>query len=236
VQGIAATTEDLRLYAFRLGVKEKCMSLGASGYIRLEAKDTVAIMDVGPIGPAYQPGHGHCDLLSLEVSHGNRQVITNSGVSTYEPGPLRLAERGTAAHNTVRVDNAEQSEIWSSFRVARRANVLESATDNRTWAEGAHDGYRLLKGNVIHRRRVEVSGGNVKVTDRLEGKGYHQAEVFWHPALDASIEIQFDSPLTRREEKGWWCAGFNQRVERPSVVGFWQGLLPVDLVTNLNCI
>ena len=235
VQGIAAETEDLRLYASRLGVSEESVSLGASGYIRLEAKDTVVIMDAGPIGPSYQPGHGHCDLLSLEVSHGNRQVITNSGVSTYEPGPLRSAERGTAAHNTVRVDNAEQSEIWSSFRVARRARVLESATDNRTWAEGAHDGYRLLRGNVIHRRRVEVSSGNVKVTDRLEGKGYHQAEVFWHPALDASVEINFDLPLTRRERKGWWCAGFNQRVDRTSVVGCWQGRLPIDLVTRLHC-
>jgi uncharacterized heparinase superfamily protein len=233
-QGLAPTLKQLHLYAERLEVKEELVPLGPSGYARIESGNTVVLFDAGQIGPDYQPGHGHCDLLSIEVSHKGRQVIANSGVSTYEPGPQRLAERKTAAHNTLRVDNTEQSEVWGSFRVGRRARVLESNTDSQSWASGAHDGYRLLKGNVTHRRRVDVSNGRVKVADRLEGAGYHTAEIFWHPAVGASVEIEFDNHLNRREERGWWCAGFNRRVDRPTIVGVWRGRLPVNLTTHLR--
>jgi uncharacterized heparinase superfamily protein len=234
VQGLAPTLKQLRLYAERLGVTEERVPLGPSGYVRVESGNTIVLFDAGQIGPDYQPGHGHCDLLSIEISYEGRRVIANSGVSTYDPGPQRLAERRTAAHNTLRVDNVEQSDVWGSFRVGRRARVLKSTTGNRSWASGAHDGYRLLKGSVTHRRRVEISNGKVTVVDRLEGVGHHTAEVFWHPAPGASVEIEFDDFLSRREERGWWCAGFNLRVDRPTIVGVWRGHLPVDLTTHLR--
>ena len=234
VGGIAPTLAQLRAYAEALGVKEQGVRLGACGYARIESGDTTVIFDAGPIGPDYQPGHGHCDMLSIEVSHKGRRVIANSGISTYEKGEQRLAERRTAAHNTVRVDNAEQSELWGSFRVGRRARVIEANIDNGNWAEGAHDGYKTLKGHVIHRRRVDVANGNVTVSDLIEGTGEHTAEIFWHPAVNADVKVAFEEPLVRREERGWWCAGFNQKVERPAVVGVWSGALPVELKSRLH--
>src|SRR6267378_2144734 len=83
---------------------EDIAELGNSGYIRLENKDTVVLFDAAPIGPDYQPGHAHADTLSLEVSHRGRRVLVNSGTSTYERGPERAKERGTAAHNTIVID------------------------------------------------------------------------------------------------------------------------------------
>jgi uncharacterized heparinase superfamily protein len=234
VQGVAAEAAALKMYAGRLAVEERRVPLGPSGYVRLEAGGTVALFDIGPIGPGYQPGHGHCDLLSLELSHYGRPMITNSGVSTYEAGRRRLAERRTAAHNTVRIDQVEQSEVWGSFRVARRANLAVSKTSDRDCAEGAHDGYRVLRGNVTHRRRVQMQHGRVTVVDRLEGSGVHGAEIYWHPAVGAVVEIEFENILSRREEQGWWCAGFNRRLERPTIVGVWNGSLPVNLVTHLR--
>jgi uncharacterized heparinase superfamily protein len=234
VQGVAAEATALKKYAARLGLEEQRMPLGASGYARLEAGDTVVLFDLGPVGPDYQPGHGHCDLLSLEVSHKGRPVITNSGVSTYEAGPRRLAERRTAAHNTVRIDQVDQSEVWGSFRVARRANVLDSKTNGSSWAEAAHDGYRRLNGNVTHRRRVDVKRGSVTIIDRIEGSGVHSAEIYWHPAIGAVVEVEFDAILNRREENGWWSEGFNRRMERTSIIGIWSGTLPVELVTRLR--
>lgn len=234
VQGVAAETADLRGYAARLGVEEAAAPLGASGYVRLESGDTVVLFDAGPVGPDYQPGHAHCDLLSVEISHRGSRVISNTGVSTYEPGRVRLAERGTAAHNTVRVDGGEQSEIWSSFRVGRRARVSRRQTDDRWWAEAEHDGYRRLKGDVRHRRHVEVSDGLATVIDRLEGTGFHRAEIFWHLSPDAAPEIRFEDGITQGIERGTWCPGFNLRVERPVVVGRWQGALPVRLVSQIR--
>src|SRR6267378_2144736 len=96
--------ETLRQYARRLGIQEDIAELESSGYIRLENKDTVVLFDAAPIGPDYQPGHAHADTLSLEVSHRGRRVLVNSGTSTYERGPERAKERGTAAHNTIVID------------------------------------------------------------------------------------------------------------------------------------
>ena len=232
VHGMAADHVELESYAARLGVKAEHVPLGPSGYIRLEAGDTVVLFDAGPVGPDYQPGHAHCDLLSLEVSYNGQPVITNTGISTYESCPTRLEERRTAAHNTVRVDGAEQSEVWESFRVARRARVLHTKV-SRCWAEAKHDGYRRLTGGVTHWRRVEVDNEQLKVDDRLEGTGFHRVEIFWHLAPGANVNVQFGDNIVRLDKTGAWCIEFGRRIERPVVVGLWEGYLPVQLETCL---
>ncbi len=160
--------------------------------MRLGAGETMVLFDAGPVGPDYQPGHTVTAICSRSKSRtAATRVISNSGVSTYEACPRRLAERGTAAHNTLRVDGEEQSEVWSSFRVARRARAIDRRTDGRCWAEAGHDGYRRLKGSVTHWRRVDVQDGHVTINDHLEGTGCHRAEVFWHlsPGARAGIGI-----------------------------------------------
>src|SRR5690625_6877658 len=49
-----------------------------------------------------------------------------SGVYQYQPGEMRRYVRSTAAHNTVAVAGAEQSEVWGEFRVGRRAQLLSA--------------------------------------------------------------------------------------------------------------
>lgn len=234
VQGLSAAPCALRDYAARLGVEPSPIPLGPSGYVRLDAGGTTVLFDAGSVGPDYQPGHAHSDLLSLEVSHRGAQAISNSGVSTYEPCPQRLVERGTAAHNTLRLDGAEQSEVWDSFRVARRAHVIDKRIGGRHWAEAGHVGYRRLQGSVTHRRRVDVQAGHVTVIDYLEGAGDHRAEVFWHLSPGAAVNIGFDQRLRHRVDAGFWCAGFGQRIERPTIVGLWEGSLPVNFVTHIH--
>ncbi len=103
------------------GSDPSIIALPDSGYVRLQAGPAVLIADVGAIGPDYLPGQAHADTLSFELSLHGRRAIVNSGTSTYETDAERLRQRGTAAHNTVVVDGADSSEVWSSFRVARRA-------------------------------------------------------------------------------------------------------------------
>lgn len=234
VSGMAAELSALQDYAARLGLQPEVIPLGASGYFRLHAGCTSVLFDAGPVGPEYQPGHGHCDLLALEISHGGQLLIGNTGVSTYEPGALRLVERRTAAHSTVRVDGEEQSQVWGSFRVARRAHVLARKSDGRSWAEASHNGYRKLNGGVIHRRRVEVEEGLVIVRDWIEGAGVHQIEMYWHLMPGAAVEVTMDEKITRREEISWRCVGFGQRIERPVVIGAWNGRLPAEFATRIR--
>lgn len=225
---VAPEPETLRQYAGRLGIREHTAELGESGYIRLENYNTVVLFDAAPIGPDYQPGHAHADTLSFEVSHRGRRVLVNSGTSTYEPGPERAKQRGTAAHNTVVVDGADQSEVWAAFRVARRARPFDVQTDHATFVEAAHDGYQRLEKSVIHRRRVEFADGGLLISDTLQGRGVHDVGIYFHIHPDAQVDIQLDQSLAPfLFEQSTWHPGFNISVPNNRALAHYHGTLPV---------
>jgi len=191
--GIAPTTAELEGYARRLGLGPSALPtagitlLPQSGFVRLENEEALAILDVGEIGPSYLPGHAHADTLSFEFSlHGSR-VVVDSGTSLYAEGPERLRQRGTAAHNTVLVDGADSSEVWSSFRVARRAEphglVVEEAGDELR-VRCSHDGYLRLPGRVLHTRSWTLAQGALLVRDELTGRfAAAEAALHLHPSV-----------------------------------------------------
>ena len=97
-----------------------------AGYMGWRSEDeNYLVFDAGAIGPDHQPGHGHADTLSFELSHRGRRVITDTGVYTYDTGFSRSNDRGTAAHNTLQVDELEQAELWSAFRCGRRPKMVD---------------------------------------------------------------------------------------------------------------
>jgi len=149
-----------------LNVEQKTM-LKESGYRKFENRKFELLADVGEIGPSYQPGHAHADTLSFVLYINGKAVIVDGGTSTYHSGALRLKERGTAAHNTVTVRNKNSSEVWSSFRVARRAKV-KILRDEENILTAQHDGYRHL--GAIHQRTWQVAEKQVVITDTLRGK------------------------------------------------------------------
>ncbi len=231
--GIAAEIFEQESYAQRLEIRPAILPLGSSGYVRLGVGQTVVLFDGGAIGPDHQPGHAHADTLSFELSHEGRRVLVNSGISTYEKGLTRQWQRGTAAHNTLRVDGLDQSEVWSSFRVARRARAFDVQTDGCTFVEAAHDGYSRLPRPVVHRRRLKLDEGRLTVTDRIEGRGYHDVELFFyfHPEIRPSIHL--DQKLAAREQYSSWHPGFNLSIQNKSVAGTWSGHCPVEFVTSI---
>ena len=225
---IAPEPETLRQYARQLGIREHAAELGESGYIRLENNNTVVLFDAAPIGPDYQPAHAHADTLSLEVSHRGRRVLVNSGTSTYEPGPERAKQRGTAAHNTVVVDGVDQSEVWAAFRVARRARPFDVQSDHATFVEAAHDGYRRLKKSVIHRRRVEFANGGLLISDTLQGHGVHDVGIYFHIHPGAEVDIRLDQSLAPLLfEQSTWHPEFNISVPNYRALAHYHGTLPV---------
>jgi len=224
--GIAPTLAELVAYGRRLGVSREDYSfargqapgggdplpsepiwLRDSGYIRLAAGPAVALLDVAPVGPDYLPGHAHADTLSFELSLFGQRVIVNGGTSRYGNGPERQAERGTAAHSTVQIDNANSSEVWGGFRVARRArpydvtlscSLAPSSTGPCATQLGrvqqvtaAHDGYRRLPGRPVHRRTWCLTPGSLRVSDHIEGHyGQAVARFHFHPEV---VAVALDS-------------------------------------------
>lgn len=200
--GIAPPAAHLFDYAARLDVKlphrtdQPIQALADSGYVRLQAGPAVLIADVGEIGPDYLPGHAHADSLSCELSLHGRRLLVNGGTSTYEANAERLRQRGTASHNTVSINDQDSSEVWSSFRVARRArpcHVDWGQDPQGPWLAAAHDGYQRLPGRPVHHRRWQLAADGLLVDDRIAGCCHH-ATSHWH--IHPIWDLRADSATT----------------------------------------
>jgi len=187
---VAPRPVELFGYADRLGIslpsssQKNITHLDDSGYLRVSTGPAVAFLDTAFLGPDYLPGHGHADSLTFDLSIWGRRVIVDSGISTYDLSVERERQRGTLAHNTVIVDGENSSEVWGSFRVARRAKPLGLSNEKEgdlIIVRCSHNGYKRLPGSPIHSRnkslRIEdkVSGGFTKAVSR-----YH-----FHPEVTA---------------------------------------------------
>jgi uncharacterized heparinase superfamily protein len=167
------------------------------GLYVLRRAEATLLFDAGPIGPDYLPGHAHCDTLSFELSLGTERWIVNAGTFSYT-GPERAHYRGTAAHNTVMVDGAEQHEIWASFRVARRGYPLDVALDGERGISAAHTGYCRLPGSPVHRRDIRWEDRLFVVLDRIEGRGMHRAVSHVHLHPEVTVEVAGENEVSCR--------------------------------------
>lgn len=170
----------------------------ASGIVVLQRGDTRAAVLCGAHGPDYQMGHTHADGLSFELYRGAQRIVTDTGTSTYDPGPERVRVRSTAAHNTVAIDGEEQLEAWSSFRVGRRGRgrVRRRGSDARwDWVWASHDGYRWLPGHPWHHRLLAVSDAVVLAVDWIDGGGEHRIRSTLHLHPDGPDERVWIAPL-----------------------------------------
>lgn len=194
--GVAAAPRELERYARALGLAPSYAPssgvhvLPDSGYVRVARDELVALLDVGEIGPRYLPGHAHADTLGFELSLFGARWIVDTGTSRYDAGEERRLQRSTRAHNTVEVDGRDSSEVWASFRVARRARPLRLHLEERgpeLRIACAHDGYLRLPGRVLHRRAWSFAPGALSIEDRLEGR-FARASARLHLHPDVSVD------------------------------------------------
>lgn len=201
--GIAPSCEEIRAYAQRLGLAVDGPPAGMhvgdvdalwmeqTGYVRLSSDNAVALMDIGPVGPDYLPGHAHADTLSFELSVNGFRVLVNSGTSCYGTGPERLRQRGTSAHSTVLINGENSSEVWGGFRVARRArpvNPQVSADGDTVKVSCGHDGYARLPGRPFHHRQWHMQSNQLVILDEVSGR-YQTAQARYHFSSDVLLSI-----------------------------------------------
>ena len=180
---------DLSNYAKRLGIGIKKFSakfiyLKESGFVYYKNSDVYLIANIGKIKADYQPGHSHAGTFSFELSLFNERLIVNNGISTYENNIARICERSTLSHSTVSVDNQNSTEIWSSFRVARRPRiiyrkVLQNERCDNLNIKATHDGYSYINGSPVHTRDWFLQENKLTITDQILGKGYHNIKIIF---------------------------------------------------------
>ncbi len=245
--GIAPTLADLEDYASRL---EGCSpvpdvgkdNFGAhyhaqSGYASIDLGDgNKTLLDLARVGPDYQPGHAHADTLSFELSLFGKRIFVNSGTSQYGDDAERHRQRSTSAHNTVEVDGENSSEVWSGFRVARRAYPVLELFDNQSdkiLIRASHTGYLRLKGRVLHRREWLFESGHIELLDKVEGE--HEvavARLYVHPKIrfieeqrrfiarlegGGYVVVEFKGGESSRLVRSSWHPEFGKKIENQCI-------------------
>jgi uncharacterized heparinase superfamily protein len=261
--GVAPPIDELRKYCAALGIavpgmqasELACRHLEKSGFVCFASRKATLIFDAGHVGPDYQPGHGHADTLSFELSYAKNRVFVNSGTSTYERGELRSYQRATAAHNSVVVDGYDQSEVWAAFRVARRARPLKVAVhaeDGRWEACAAHDGYLRLSDPILHRRTIKFERERFKILDELEGGGVHEVDAYLHlhPEMvitthpggffvvprsgGPAVAVLVDGKMSAIIEDSIWYPRFGVSEQSKRIRLNWFGNCPVTFETTVS--
>jgi len=232
-----------------------------------ETADEIRLVaDAGPLGHEAIAAHGHADALAFTLSVGGLEFFIDSGTYAYHTQEAwRRYFRGTAAHNTVRIDGRDQSQPGGNFMWVRKAHAgcshWESAPDCDVF-EGWHDGYLVLSAPAVHRRRITLDkkARRIVIEDRLETKGSHTLELFFHCSERCRIEniahgyavrhgskrIVLTLPQDHDAERrvyygsvkpilGWVSRRFDERQPAPTIV--WRCRIAGDasLTTEIRC-
>lgn len=152
---------------------------GDAGVAVMTDGDTHIVADAGPFGTG-SGGHSHSDTLSIVVRRGSQDILIDPGTYTYISDPQwRNRFRGSAAHNTVRVNGRDQASPAGPFRWNDKPDVRVLEWTTRPGAD------RLdavcVYGGIQHRRLVVFNKPDTLIViDRIESAGEIRAEQFWH--------------------------------------------------------
>jgi Heparinase II/III-like protein/Heparinase II/III N-terminus len=185
--GIAPNTFALLHYGKRLGIESEPVFLSDSGYRMIREQDFELFIDIGNIGPDYIPGHAHSDTFNFILYVKGFPVIVDRGISTYNRNLQRIIERSTESHNTVRINELEQSEVWASFRVGRRAKVI-NVNEQKTEISAVHNGYHHL--GIYHQRTWKWEERKIKIIDSILGEPRITSCIaYFHFHPDVNIQV-----------------------------------------------
>jgi uncharacterized heparinase superfamily protein len=194
--GIAPSYKELEELAFKIDLNQKPLleskfiHFSKSGFAVAKDSKVHLVADIGPIGPNYLPGHAHADTLSFELAIEEKRVIVNSGTSEYGLSKERFRQRSTAAHSTIEVDGQSSSEVWSGFRVARRARVTQiekNELEDKIEFSAIHDGYTRLPNKPKHKRKWNLGEDFLEILDEVSGRdNCIRLRFYLHPDIEIS--------------------------------------------------
>lgn len=128
-----------------------------------DARATCLHLHAGPLGG----GHGHADLLHLDVYHQGEGVLVDGGRGTYVEGALRRELKCPAAHNTLRIDGADFTRYLGTWGWADHAQPLPASWVSNPRADylcAGHLGY-LDRGCAVQRKVLFIKPGWVVLAD-----------------------------------------------------------------------
>jgi hypothetical protein len=231
-----------------------------AGIAIMQAADTQLIADAGLMG-AGGAGHSHADALTFVLRRGEEDLLIDPGTFTYVgDAQWRNWFRGTAAHNTIRIDGLDQATPLGPFRWADKPDV----TVNQ-WRTGAEQDlldavcrYRGLE----HRRVILFAKpGRIFILDTVgqaippaaasqarTSAGAHMLEQFWHSGEQVTQEsprsfrlggvarllLSQDAALEVGGVNGWRSTEFGRKEPAAAIVVTERRNLPATLAAMID--
>jgi uncharacterized heparinase superfamily protein len=171
-----------------------------SGYDRIEAGESIVIVDTGAPPPRAHSAQAHAGTLAFELSSNGQRLVVNCGVPRAGTDEMLQAARVTAAHSTLVAGERSSSRfgtVMGTRRVVSGPRDMQVARDGLT-LQASHDGYRKALG-IDHHRRLELSASGTVLSGedqimRLSGEDVDagaalpcELRFHLHPALKVSL-------------------------------------------------
>lgn len=182
------------------------------GLMVWQAAGARAVLRTGPL--RFRPGQA--DLLHLDLWDGSLNLLRDGGTGAYNPPPAAAWWHGhftgTAAHNTLEFDGADQMPRLSRFLFARWPRT--GSLPDGAWIRD-HRGNR-------HARRIRAEGRRWVVEDRVAGPfrslalRWRLAPAEWRATPDGAesalgrLAISADAPLACALEPGWESPAYGE--------------------------
>jgi len=208
-------------------------------------QESFLIFDCGPLGDG---GHGHYDMLNVEIAARSKSLIIDPGRYTYSEHPPNFRHwfKGTAAHNTVCIDGLDQV----TYRRGKPKKPLPQARLIERW--GA-PGFDLLCGTaqsscyeVVHTRRIFfIADEYWIICDSLAGERPHRFDLRFHLAPEAwdrvhligntvcapDLALVFNRGSNLQIEPGWFAPLYGVKQNAPVASAVIEGQSSAEFVT-----
>lgn len=241
--------------------KHKSLLLKDSKYIIFRdgwnADSKYLLFDAGEIGPKHNAGHAHADNLSIILHVFGEDILIDPGTYEYEAGFKRNYYRSTKAHNTIEIEDENQSTFWGPFRVGYIANsrLVKFDTNSTTVkAIASHDGYERLKQKVIHTREIEWNKTDTwLVKDKIQGIRSSKGKLYYQignkcKSIEAyanrcilkfehsiiHLEFHSDIELDITVEDSFMSDEWKKEIKNKKIVVSFIGDLPIEITTQIE--
>lgn len=170
-----------------------------SGYYLLQcglsgSVDRISVFfDCGELGFRSIAAHGHADALSFTLRAFGQDILVDPGTYDYFRYPeWRTYFRSTRAHNTVSIDNRDQSEMLGLFLWGARASarcLLWQPEPDGGRVSGEHHGYARPDDPIVHRRTLDLNGQArcLTIQDDIITNRRHEVALYFHLSENCAV-------------------------------------------------
>jgi len=181
-----------------------------SGFDRLQAGRSLAIVDTGRPPPRGSDETAHAGTLSFEMSHERERIIVNCGAYRGPKSSWSRVARASAAHSVLVVADTNSTEIREDGALGRGPSSIareRAEHEGQQWISATHDGYRERFGLTYARQLfLAADGEDLRGEERLTGRpgAAFAVRFHLHPSVQASLTEGEGAALFRLPSGGRW--------------------------------